>query len=315
MYRTLELLGSALVAAIVLFATVASPAQGEIFALSSEVEKTTLRGEQEGLTKIGVDGGTVSCEVAKFAGEMSGEYAFETAFTPTYEKCNMGEGSSAEVKMNGCKLVFTTGTKEGSNYELEARIRCESGKSISIVKTVLGVTKCTVDIGPQAGLSKATATEAGSPSAIKTSIALSGIKYSQTAGTGLGACATAENTSNGTYEGTETIKGFVGETQQPMKDEALPKTIEISKNPVQFNGMNTTATFDITNISGESLTITNFVIDGTLMHMAKCVNKTLAKKGDKCTEEMKCVAPGGEEPWIGVIVGPPGGARTKAKGC
>jgi len=241
MTRNLKTLGLALIAVIATVAMTASSASAEIFVFKSEAASTTLKGEQEGSGKIKVEAGTVTCEKTKFSGEMPDEYEFEVTMTPTYESRSMGEGTTEDVT-TGCDYLFVANEKESTNYEAEARIKCEAGKAITITKKVLGVTKCTITIGAQEGLKTVTSAETGSPTALRTTIAFSSLKYSQTAGTGLGACATLENKTNGTYEGTVVVKDFQGESQKNMQDEALPKSIEISKNPIKLAGKNSTTT-------------------------------------------------------------------------
>lgn len=313
MIRNLKTLAVALGVIFAMSAVAASAAPAEIFAFSSEAESTSLKGAQIGTSKMTVDAGTLSCEASSFTGEMPSE-AFDVVLTPTYSGC-LFAGVPVEIKTNGCVYVMTTATKEGSNYEVETGIECEEGKSITATAKLFGVTKCTIDIGPQAGLKKITVTETGSPTELHTSIALSGIKYSQTAGTGLGACAKAEGTTNGTYEGTAVIEAFAGETQKKLEAEPLPQTIDLSKGTLQFTGKGTKVTFDIINLVNEAVTILAFIHKEHVDPQDKCIKKSLAKKGDKCTEELVCDAPVKQTRYFGITTGPPGGARAKVEGC
>ena len=67
---------------------------------------------------------------------------------------------------------------------------------------------------PQNGLKTVTFTNVGSGSTqeVTVDVNLSGLKYTHTAGTGFGACATG-SASNGTYSGAALV---TGETEAPL---------------------------------------------------------------------------------------------------
>jgi hypothetical protein len=318
MARNLEILGLALVTALALSAFGASAASAEPFVLTSEIETTTLKGEQMGTTTIGGDGGKIKCEGGKLTGSMSNKAgaAVEVTLTPTYEKCVFAGLAATEVQTNSCGYVLKTAEKEGSNYEAQMGVNCEKETdSITFTAKLSGVTKCIVHVGEQAGLGKVTISEEGSPTGLRAKINLTTVEYDQTAGTGLGACTKAENTTNGTYEGESTIKGYSGETQKKLIAQPLPQTIDIKSNPIKFKGKNTTAAFNVENLLNQQVSILAMTgpVGGVLKSLEKC--KTIAKMGDICKEEAECVNPEGKDGFLGLITSPPGGAIVKTEGC
>ncbi len=314
MTHNLKTLGLALVAVVAMSAMAASAASAEMFVFTSAAH-TTLAGTQVGATKMTVDAGTASCETAKFSGAMTSDTALEVSLVPTYSECKFSGLTGTTIDMNSCEFVFGAVEKEGSNYEVENRIDCaKSTESIAITAKVAGVLKCTVDIGEQEGLKKITVSNEGSPTKLHTSIGLSGIKYSQTAGSGLGHCETLENTTNGTYEGVETIEGKnEGGTQVSVEALQIPQKIKIKSNPIKFTGAK--ETFEVENLVNEAITIKFWIHPGVLNPMQNCVK--LAKKGDTCKEELECTAAvaTGLKLDLGVITQPLGGDAVKVEGC
>jgi hypothetical protein len=320
MTRNLKIMGVALIAAFALGAVAASAASAEIFVFTSTAETSALKGQQTGTSKITVDAGALSCEVGKFTGEQWTEAAFEVTLSPSYEKCTLAGVSGTEVAVNGCHYVVTVVGIEGSKDESEAAVECEEGKSITVTAKVAGITKCTVHIGPQEGLKSVTVANSGSPSKVNATLAITGLKYSQTAGTGLGACATAEGTANGTYESTVAVGDFEGEAEINLLAEPAPETVKIKANPIKFAGAGSKAKVEIENVVNEPVTI--HLISGpgkpgVLYKIVKgCAGTKLAKKGEICTAEVECVKATKNKGKIGVVTLPPFGATTsKLEGC
>ncbi len=317
MTRKLKALGLTLVAVFAMSVVGASAASAEMFVFTSaaaEHTTTTLSGSQVGATNIAVDGGTVSCGTVKFSGTMTSNTALEVGLVPAYSSCTFN-GGAVTIDMNSCEFVFGAVEKEGSNYEVENRVDCaKSTESIAITAKVAGILKCTVDIGEQEGLKKITVSNEGSPTKLHASIGLSGIKYSQTAGIGAGHCETLENTTNGTYEGVETIEGKnEAGTQVSLEALQIPQKIKIKSNPIKFTGAK--ETFEVENLVNEAITIKFWIHPGVLNPMQKCTK--LAKKGDTCTEEIECTAAvaTGLKLDLGVITQPLGGDAVKVEGC
>jgi hypothetical protein len=262
---------------------------------------------------------------ADFDGTVSGEgevwVEAEVALTPTYKECT-GFGVPLEVDTNSCAYVIVPDVIEGSNYEAKARVECEeAGDSITFIAKVLGVTKCTVHIGEQGGLKNVTIEDEGSPSEIHADIELTGIKYSQTAGTGLGACTKAENTTNGTYNGTATIAGTVGESSVSLQAKPLPQTINVKPNPMVFDGkVGTKVNVELINLTAQEVKIIGGALPdpaGSIKPEVKC--KKLAKQGDPgstCKENWECAKlTGVENLSVGLYTSPPGGALFTIQKC
>lgn len=315
MMRKLKTTGSALAAALVLSAMAAPSAMAELFAFGSAAEHTTLTGEQIGTTAMTVDAGALKCEIVELQGTMTAEAAVEQALTPTFKNCTFAGFLNAEVLTHSCAFVLGVLTREGSSYEAEARVECaEANDSIQVVQKALGVTKCTVDIPEQEELGQVTLSEEGSPTKIRADISLTGIEYDQTAGSGFLACATAENTTNGTYEGSIAIKGSVGEAGVNLSLDQLPQKVKILKNPIKLKGKGSKETFEVENTVNEQLLLPIWIYPPGIVLKGTCTK--LVKMNDKCTEEIECNQLTGMKKFdFAVVSVPPGGDMVKVEGC
>ncbi len=315
MKRALPAFGLALLAALALSGLTAPLASAEFFIFTSEAEKTTLAGEQVGVNVLKTDAGSLECESATFKGEMSQEGAVELVLTPEYKGCKF-VGMTAEVVPHSCHLVFRVVARESGVNRADAVVDCEeAGDKITIVSKLSGVTKCTVDIGEQEGLSQVNFTNEGTPQKARATISLSGIQYDQTPGTGLGACSKAEKTGTGTYQGIAAIKSLAGETQVNLNLEPIPQTIKIDNNPVVIGGkVGDKATFEVESVAGEAVTVVSMLHQANIGRPKIGCGK-LAKKGDKCQEEIECVGLRGKVQKIALITAPPGGDMVGVKTC
>jgi hypothetical protein len=208
MTRKLKLPGLAFLVVLAISAVVPSLAAAETFVFSSDATSTTYTGEAEGTkpTVLVSTVGTVACEKATYTGSQSEAEASQFEITPTYSGCT-AFGFPAEIKMNECKYRYTSGTIEGSAFEGSMDIVCPEGKQMTVIAASAGTTKCTLSIGSQNGLGSVTFANVGSPpSDITASLNLSGIQYSHTKGTGIGAC-TSGSSSSGTRAGTDVFRG------------------------------------------------------------------------------------------------------------
>ena len=100
--------------------------------------------------------------------------------------------------MNGCDyLGHIVAGKTGT-----VDIVCPAGKEI----TAKATTKCTIDVGPQTGLGTLTMKNigAGTTREVEVVSELKGVKYSHTAGEGIGKCASGSAT-NGTSTGISKV--------------------------------------------------------------------------------------------------------------
>ncbi|HEU4705618.1 MAG TPA: hypothetical protein VFS64_00330 [Solirubrobacterales bacterium] len=220
MICNLKSLGKACLALFAIGAAMAPTAAAESFTFRSDATSTTYTGEGEGAGKevLRTTAGAVSCEKVTYTGSQSGDEASEFEVTPTYSGCTAFGSLSAEINMNGCKYRFTTGTLEGTKFEGTVDIVCAAEKQIVVTARQLGITKCTVDVPAQNGLKTVTYTNISpAPTDIKADLNLSGIKYTQTAGSGLGACTTTTD-ETGTDESTD---DFRGETVREGKTEEV----------------------------------------------------------------------------------------------
>jgi Na+-transporting methylmalonyl-CoA/oxaloacetate decarboxylase gamma subunit len=111
-------------------------------------------------------------------------------------------GFGSPIMQNGCEIVLHV-SNAGPPYVGSTDIVCPAGKGIVFTASAAGVTKCTATIFGQTGLEGISFENLGTGSgrSIEATLNLSGIKYTQVAGTGLGKC-TAGEFENGTYTGT-----------------------------------------------------------------------------------------------------------------
>ena len=231
MIRNLKVFGLALVAVFAMSALVASAASAnKAYWFNSDTgaaDWTKLSGEQIKGTPdtFVVDAGTVSCTTATYAGSTSATTTNTITLAPTYAGCTLFPlPGTAAITTNGCSYDFqadgqTTngdGTVNGK-FDTNTTVVCPTTTTpthvthdITVVVTLAGVTKCTVHIEEQSlgtGVTLTNETNGSGVKDLKAHISFSNVKYTQTAGTGEGKCATTTTTSNGVYTGGATIEG------------------------------------------------------------------------------------------------------------
>lgn len=284
MIGNLRRLGLSLLAALAMCAVTAVTASAEPFLFASEASHTSLAGETVGTETFTVDAGSATCSGTKYTGTADEELVGEVALAPTYKECTADPLGTAHVAMNGCYFVFFPVTAEGSNHEVEAAIECPGSNVAKVTVTALGVTKCTIDFGPQTGLKKVTVAETGSPGSIQATVELSGISYTQTAGTGLGAC-TNTSKSNGVYKATVVINGFNGETQVGLGLAQGGSVVRANPNVLDFEkeGKGAQRGFFIENVSNKKITVVTTVTgnDEKFKAADNCNSQPLEPKGQK----------------------------------
>jgi hypothetical protein len=202
----LKLLGLAAVAALALSSFTASVASADV--LTVESLPTTLTGAQEGLDVLKVHAGETRCTTVKYQGTVATSPTTTITVTPTFSGCTF-TGLAGAIDMNGCDYLFHINSAAGTTTGT-TDIVCPAGQEITITAPAVGTKKCIVHIPPQTGLGSVTYTNVGVPptSELTLSLALTGIKYSQTAGTAeSGNCLTADSTTTGTYTGKALITG------------------------------------------------------------------------------------------------------------
>ena len=215
MTRNLRILGLALIAAFAMSAMVASVASATSFWFKSANSWTVLTGSQIGSDQFTTNSGTVACSTTSYTGSQSGTTATTVSLVPTYSGCEIS-GVSLTIHTNGCVYELHTHTKtSATQHTVTTTIVCPtttspSHKTHQIEMTVGKPTrKCTIDVPEQTIATGVTLTNAGtSPTDIKADISIAtGITYSETAGTGAGACIQALDQTNGAYTGSATISG------------------------------------------------------------------------------------------------------------
>jgi hypothetical protein len=204
MPRDVKRLGLGFLLSLALSGTATTAASAEPFAFHADGDYITFTANQNSV--FTVDGGTLECEEIRQIGEVIDIATSFTTFelATTWHNCN-ALGFPADVDMNGCNVVLNAGTKVGAAYEGSAGIACPPNEEITMTVTALGVAKCTVHIPEQGPLGTVTY-ENGSGN-FYAEANISGFEYSQTAGTGIGACKTVSGTTNGTLVGGTIVSG------------------------------------------------------------------------------------------------------------
>ncbi len=201
--RNFRALALALLACLAVGAATAGGASAAV-EFHVEQEQISFEEEQsEGLLTF--NNGQVLCSTQDFKGEIDSKTktSTEILLEATYA-CGGPLGTNAQVKMNGCKYRLDSGeTDPESNYLGLLDILCSSGKQIEISETIGTELKCRIKLPEQKAMTKVTYQNAnegkGKERYVIVSWNLTGIKYTQEAGFGIGKCK-GETASNGTYE-------------------------------------------------------------------------------------------------------------------
>jgi len=175
---------------------------------SESAAATTLTGKQGGTDVIKVDGGELKCATVTYLGSFSSG-ASAVTLTPTYSNCTFA-GVTSTVDMNTCAYRVNVNAGLGTGGVVD--IQCTNTNEITITSPSTGTKKCIIHIPGQNGLANVTGTNIGSGTTkeLTLDINITNIKYSQTTGTAeTGNCATADSTTNGTWEGDATFTGSV----------------------------------------------------------------------------------------------------------
>lgn len=202
--RRFRMVGAALLAVLAVTAVTASmAAAAEWHAESSPV---TLDGTQVGTDVFTVNGGTTECGEATYSGSIAAVTSATASVTPTYTNCTLKPFGTAHVTATNCHYEATIDSVTETDFHGTLHINCTAGASITVVGTAFGVTKCTVHVGSQTVPITIKNGGSGKTRDVTIEVNYSKLKYSQTAGSGLGACST-ETAENGKYVGTATITG------------------------------------------------------------------------------------------------------------
>ncbi len=216
MARNLKLLGGILGVVLALSAIAASAAmaKGEFTSAKAPVVLTASQvGENEN-EKYFTTAGTFECPNGTYEGTMANSPTTQITVTPKYGHCVGPLGVPVQVDTNGCDFLFTIDpTSAETRGWLD--VVCPAGGDITITfnRTPGGAQtiKCTIHIPPQTlGGIRYTNEQVGGVKGITVDIGVTGLTYTHTAGTGIGACAGggATETHNGEYKGKLTVSCF-----------------------------------------------------------------------------------------------------------
>jgi hypothetical protein len=203
MTRNLKTLGLALVVAFVLSAMMAAAAQADPFWIKSDGTPTTVLGFSLEEDEITFDAGVLSCEEVFYSGSFAGVTVTTLTLTPEFRGCELA-GIPVTVDQNGCSYVLHTHTKkEVTKYTVTTTIVCPAGNELTFTSIFAGKVKCTIHVPPQTIATGVTLTNGmeGGVKHLDADVNIVGLTYTQTAGTGAGACANGNDTANGAYVG------------------------------------------------------------------------------------------------------------------
>ena len=166
----------------------------------AEAFPVSINGQTASSHQFGTAYGTVACSNSQFAGSLIGASG-QLSLQPTYSTCTTKGIAGTKINPNGCTYDVNASGAMG--------IACPPSKSLEIKTMIAGVTKCTITVPAQGGLSAVSLANQGSgfERVIGTTFSLASVSYSQQAGTGAGACASG-SFANGTYSGTVTLSGL-----------------------------------------------------------------------------------------------------------
>ncbi len=209
MARNPRILGLGFLAALALCAITApgALAKGEFTSAKSPVVVTASQAEEGETEKFFTTAGTFECPNGTYEGTMAKSPATQITVTPKYGHCVGPFGVPTEVDPNGCDYLFTidpTSTETKGWVD----IVCPAGNDITITanRTPGGVQtiKCTIHVPPQTlGGIRYTTIEENGVKKITVDVGITGITFTHTTGTGIGACAGggATETHTGEYKG------------------------------------------------------------------------------------------------------------------
>jgi hypothetical protein len=172
--------------------------------IRSESYPTTLTGSKDGAftDELSLTAGTARC-TPSYQATLSAD-ASTVAASPSYTGCS-SFGFPSTIDVNGCTYLFHV--NGGASTEGDADLVCPAGAEVTITAVSAGTTKCTVHFPSQAdigGTVTYSTIGAGATREITIAANLTGLDYTHTKGTGLGACTAGSATS-----GTLTLKAVM----------------------------------------------------------------------------------------------------------
>lgn len=175
------------------FSAVTAPIATAADSLTAESYPATLTGTPDEFTGVITStAGSLGCTGVLYHGVV--EKASSTlSVTPSFSGCSFF-GFPGTVDMNGCSYLFHLA--EGST-KATVDIVCPAGKEITGTGVSVGTAKCTIHVPAQTGLSEVLFKNvgAGSTRELTIEVNLKGIKYTHTAGTGIGTCTSGMGTT------------------------------------------------------------------------------------------------------------------------
>lgn len=174
----------------------------------AESAPVKVDGTQVGVDEFTVNAGTTKCNEATYSGENAAKTTAAFSVTPKYSECSVEPIGTAIVHTNGCFYEATIlQVTSATDAHGELHIKCPAGQSITVTASALGTLKCTIHVPPQTIPVTLTTHGLGTARDLTVDVNVANLQYSQTAGSGLGACKTEAGLANGKYKGTATLKG------------------------------------------------------------------------------------------------------------
>jgi hypothetical protein len=124
----------------------------------------------------------------------------ETPLEPETIHCKFAGVSGTVVHMNGCDFDLHLNTLQGT-------LTCPKEKQITVTVIIFGVLKCTIHIPEQSAIGPINIQNNETKQDIQLTGEGTGVKYSTTKGSGLGACTETQAGTDAIIRGTGTVQG------------------------------------------------------------------------------------------------------------
>jgi hypothetical protein len=201
--RKLKTMGVAMVAVLAMTAVAASAAHAENLTAPGK-SSVILTAEAASEQKLTTDKGVLNCTAVHIAPQTVNVPANEIEVAPTYTGCK-DFGFNAAVNFKSCKYKFTTsGANQEANFSI---VGCATGAANEIEITNIG-NNCKINVPPQTLATKVKFNNEGTGATADLKLTANIVKDIEYTERGTSCAHNGVLTTDGTYVGNMTIKGF-----------------------------------------------------------------------------------------------------------
>lgn len=193
--RVSKMFSLASILGLMLSACAASAASADEVTAESYPASITGSADTEAGTFV-TTAGTVSCTNTKYKATLSGQTTTIVAQLDFSSTTCTAFGFPATVETNECSFLYTL--QGGASTSGDVDLQCPTGKALTVKATAGGTIKCTLEMKTQNDLEgSVAATNVGAGATREVTLVgnMSGIDYTHTKGSGLGACSSGSSTS------------------------------------------------------------------------------------------------------------------------